>query len=259
MWNNRARQESDIERPGVSEDKTVERPTERAGVSDSIQGLPPDFDGVARNPARVKVQNRLERLAARAGLNFDRAAAAYHEAGHAVAGLWYGWVIGRNGVEIDQQQRCSFGCAAFAYTIEARAVVAMLGWLSERKWHRQGTGNWDDELIHILDAHAWGQIAVGSDEQELVKALVGRRDPDEVETDEFLLAIRAFREHAVALLSYPHFWRAVRKVTRALLLSGKLSDTAVVNAIGKEDFLRVSHGRWSEGSLKAPRPETLSD
>jgi hypothetical protein len=224
-------------------DKQIDR-AGHDGVSDSRQG--PDSDDAATKPPLVEFGQRLERLVALLGLNLERAASSYHEAGHAVAGLWYGWVVGRNGVEIDERQRCNFACASFAYTIEARSVVAMAGWLSERKWHRQGSGNWDTELIHILDAHAWGQITVGNDEQELVKTLVGSRNPDNVETDEFLLAVHAYREHAVALLSYPHFWRAVRKVTRALMLKGKLSDIEVVKAIGKDDFLHVSHGRWSE-------------
>lgn len=50
-------------------------------------------------------------------------------------------------------------CSAHTYTIEARAAVAMAGWLAEHKCHAQGSANWHDELIHILDAHQ--QRAVG--------------------------------------------------------------------------------------------------
>jgi len=204
-------------------------------------------DGAKICPIRVTAEQRVERLAGRWQVDFERTAAAYHEAGHAVAGLWFGWTVGRTGVEIDEHQRCTFACGAYAYTTEARAVVAMAGWLAERKWHGQGSANWDNQLVHILDAHAWDQVIVGDDEQQVVKALVGRRDADDVETNEFLLAVHAFREQAVSLIARPSFWRAIRRVTRALLSHGKLSDVEVVNAIGKDDFLSVSHGHWTAG------------
>jgi hypothetical protein len=190
----------------------------------------------------------LQRLATTLGINFDRVATAYHEAGHAVAGFWFGWVIGQKGIEIDQHQCCNFGCTAFAYTIEARAVVAMAGWLAERKWHGQGSVNWDDDLIHILDAHDWGQVIVGDDEQHVAKALVGNRESEDVETKEFMVAVHVFREQTMALMSNPPFWRAVRQLARALLLRGKLSDLEVVSAIKKEDYIQVSHGRWTMGA-----------
>jgi len=209
---------------------------------------PADAGGTRICPVRVTAEQRVERLAGRWQVDFERASAAYHEAGHAVAGLWFGWTVGRHGIEIDEHQRCTFACSAYAYTTEARAVVAMAGWLAERKWHGQGSGNWDTQLVHILDAHAWGQVIVGDDEQQVVKALVGHREADDIETEEFLLAVHAFREHTIGLLARPPFWRAVRRVTRALLSHGKLSDVEVVNAIGKDDFLRVSHGHWTAGS-----------
>jgi hypothetical protein len=190
---------------------------------------------------------RLERLTRRNGIDFNRVATAYHEAGHAVVGFWYGWVIAPGGVEIDQHQRCSFACGAFAYTIEARAVLAMAGWLAELKWHRQGRANRDEELIHILDAHDWGQVCVDHDDsRQIVMALVGSRDADSVETDEFLFSIYSLRQHALDLVSRPPIWRAIRKVARALLARGKLSDADVVNTIGQDDFMQVSHGRWTK-------------
>ncbi len=233
----------------LASDQVTPRSQDRAGP-DAKPAMPlaPKGGPYPRIPPRATTAQRLERLTTEIGLNFDRAAAAYHEAGHAVAGLWFGWVIGQKGIEIDTNQRCNFGCAAFAYTIEARAVVAMAGWLAERKWHGQGSANWDDDLIHVLNAHSWGQIIVGSDEQQVVKALVGERDPENVATDEFLLGVHAFREQAMALMSRRPVWRAVRQVARALLANGKLSDIAVVKAIDKDDFLKVSHGRWTAGS-----------
>jgi hypothetical protein len=198
-------------------------------------------------PSLVVPSRRLERLATSLALDFDRAASAYHEAGHAVAGFWHGWSIGSAGVEIDKRQRCSFVCAPYAYTPEARAVVAMAGWLAENKWHRQGGSNWNDHLIHILDAHDWGQVQL-DDERQVVKALVGNSDPDDVETRDFLLAVDAFREQATALMSHPRVWRSIRRVSRALMSTGCLSDVDVVNAIGQDDFLSVSHGRWTAGS-----------
>ncbi len=203
---------------------------------------PPNPTGT---PPRVAASARAERLAARAGIDFDRAAAAHHEAGHAVAGYWFGWVVSENGVEIDERQRCHLACAAYAYTPEARAVVAMAGWLAERKWHRHGSGNWDDDLLHILDAHAWGQVIVADDEQQVVRALVGERLPEDVETTEFLAAVHAFRGEAVTLICRPPVWRAIRGVARALVRKGKLDDSAVINSIGKADFLQLSHGRWT--------------
>jgi hypothetical protein len=198
-----------------------------------------------RRPSRLVPPPRLDRLSARLGIDFDRAAAAHHEAGHAIAGFWFGWTIGGNGVVIDERQCCHFACARYTYTPEARAVVAMAGWLAERKWHRQGSSNWDDELIHILDAHAWGQIIVGDDEQQVVCALAGPRQPDDIGTSEFLAAVHAFRGEAAALLSRRPVWRAVRSVARALLQKGKLSDDDVINCISDADFMQVSHGRWA--------------
>jgi hypothetical protein len=198
-------------------------------------------------PSRVTPSPRLERLATSLALDFDRTASAYHEAGHAVAGFWHGWSIAPAGVEIDVRQRCSFMCAAYAYTPEARAVVAMAGWLAEHKWHRQGGTNWNDQLIHILDAHDWGQVQL-DDERMIVKALVGNRDPDDVETRDFLLAVDAFREQATALMAHPKVWRSIRNVSRALMAKGRLSEVDVVNAIDPDDFLSVSHGRWTAGS-----------
>ena len=104
----------------------------------------------------LEPSERIRRLVTRVGIDFDRSAAAYHEAGHAVVGFWYGWVIEPRGVEIDfPTNDAVFACSAFAYTIEARAVVAMAGWLAELKWHRQGSTSHDAELIQILDGHDW--------------------------------------------------------------------------------------------------------
>jgi len=197
---------------------------------------------------RVDPEERIKHLAARWKIDFDRVATAYHEAGHAMAGYWFGWVIGQNGVEIVEHQICSFGCPAFAYTVEARAVVAMAGWLAERKWHGQGGTDWENQLVHILDAHHWGQIIVGNDDQQVVQALVGNREPDDIETKEFLLAIHAFREQAMALMARPAFWASIRRVARALLVKGKLSDIDVVNAVGQKHFLQISHGHWTARS-----------
>ena len=208
----------------------------------------PEIDPAASGDAALiitptpELAGRVKRL----GINFDRTATAYHEAGHAVVGFWYGWVIGRDGVEIDERRRCCFSCSAYTYTIEARAVVAMAGWLAEHKWHAQGSANWDDELIHILDAHDWAQVQVTlDDEVEVVRALVGKTNARDVETDEFLITVEAFRDHAVALVSSPAVWRSIRRVARALLDRGKLTDTDVVNAIDTDDFMKVSHGRWT--------------
>jgi hypothetical protein len=208
--------------------------------------------GAPKSAPLTEPSERLIRLVDRIGINYDRVSGAYHEAGHAVVGFWYGWTIGANGVEIDAQECCSFAGGAIAHTIEARAVVAMAGWLAELKWHRQGSANHDGELISVLEAHNWGQAFVNlNDEQLVVNALVGKSDPATVETDEFLAGIEAFRQYAYELISRPPIWRAIRKVARALLAHGKLSDTEVVNAIGKADFLEVSHGRWIKepGSL----------
>jgi hypothetical protein len=195
---------------------------------------------------RIQPSFRLERLTRRAGIDFDRAAAAYHEAAHAMAGLWYGWVIDRGGVEIDERQRCCFSCRAYTYTPEARAVVAMAGWLSEHKWHLQGSSDWNDKLIQILDSHDWGRVhVVGDDHEEVVNALVGRRFASDIATPEFLLAVETIRERTAALIARPAVWRAIRQVARALLANGKLSDVEVIRTIGEDDFLQVDHGRWT--------------
>jgi hypothetical protein len=201
----------------------------------------------------VAPSSRLERLVRRLGVDFECASAAYHEAGHAVAGFWYGWVIAPEGLEIDQHQRCCFSCAAFAYTIEARAVLAMTGWLSELKWHKQGSIDRESELIRILDGHNWGQVSVDYEDcRQVVKALVGSREPANVETKELLFAIYALRQYALELIARPPFWRAIRRVARELLAKGKLSDTEVVKAIGERDFMDVSHGRWTKDSASLP-------
>lgn len=197
-------------------------------------------------PLIVTPSPRLASRAKRLGIDFDLAATAYHEAGHAVVGFWYGWAIGASGVEIRDRRRCSFSCSEYAYTREARAVVAMAGWLAECKWHAQGGINWNDDLLHVLDAHDWGQVYVTLDDQvQVVRALIGRADPREVETDDFLLAVDAFRDHAIVLVSRPAVWRSIRRVARALLARGKLTDTEVINAIDPDDFPKVSHGRWT--------------
>src|SRR5262249_51224179 len=71
---------------------------------------PADAGGTRICPVRVTAEQRVERLAGRWQVDFERASAAYHEAGHAVAGLWFGWTVGRHGIEIDEHQRCTFAC-----------------------------------------------------------------------------------------------------------------------------------------------------
>jgi hypothetical protein len=192
-----------------------------------------------------------ERLACHFHIDTASAAAAYHEAGHAVVGFWFGWVIAPGGVEIEPYQRCSFRCAGFAYTIEARAVIAMTGWLSELKWHRQGSPDRDLELTRILEGHDWDQVSVDyEDSCQVLKTLVGSGEI--VGFDELRFAIYALRQYALELIARPAVWRAIRKVARALLAKGKLSDCDVVNAIGNADFMEVSHGRWTKDASSLP-------
>jgi hypothetical protein len=58
---------------------------------------------------------------------------AYHEAGHAVVGYWFGWWLNPEGVEIDYRMYCGTRAFNLDRTIEARVLVTMAGDVAEAK------------------------------------------------------------------------------------------------------------------------------
>ena len=70
----------------------------------------------------LEPSERIRRLVTRVGIDFDRSAAAYHEAGHAVVGFWYGWVIEPRGVEIDTPTNDAVSLAAPSRTRSKRVL-----------------------------------------------------------------------------------------------------------------------------------------
>jgi hypothetical protein len=87
--------------------------------------------------------------------DLQRAAAAYHEAGHAVIAVFLGFDISPEGVEIDERQYT--GTRAYIYHLGGMAPYHQIsvyqylaGWLAEWHWHRLGVQYRSEEDIDVI-------------------------------------------------------------------------------------------------------------
>jgi hypothetical protein len=107
-----------------------------------------------------------QRLATR-----QRQASAYHEAGHAVVGYYFGAWLNPEGVEIDARQYTGLRFRPWDYTTETRVIVSMAGWLAEHKYHRGGRrGFVNEDTAYCLEA-----VRDGMDEERKAQAQLNRQ------------------------------------------------------------------------------------
>lgn len=165
--------------------------------------------------------------------DFDRRAAAYHQAGHAVLAYWFGWWLNDEGVEIDDRQHAGTRRLSPDDSTEAAVIQALAGWLCEHKWHGQGHARLAiEEVFELARDHdpEDEEFRHAGDLADVALTLL-RTNP-EITPKEFVKAFWAYGDQAEKILAEEPVWRAVEKLASALLASGSLSDEEAREAIG---------------------------
>jgi hypothetical protein len=160
----------------------------------------------------------------------QRDAAAYHEAGHAVAAYVFGWWVAGDGIQIDADQHVEVSCRQSDRTADAEVIQSLAGWLAEFKLHGMGGRRSEDPetlLIEIQlarsDPSSWGV-----DETDNLTVFARLLADDSAATDELLLKRYGYYEAAtVRMLEGPIVWAAVERVAAVLIAHGTLSPTGV--------------------------------
>ena len=156
----------------------------------------------------------------------QRCAAAYHEAGHVVVGMRFGWWVNHKGVWIDGDGR---GYAGMSFRkvdghLQALMVQSMAGRFAEHRWHGCDVANDHDDILEEI--RTFGVDAFeGSDAFEEVQALLA--DDPEISTETLLTAVARYRYETERLLAEPDIWGAIERLAKALVVHGKLTDDHV--------------------------------
>jgi hypothetical protein len=165
----------------------------------------------------------------------QREAAAYHEAGHAVAAMTVGWSINPEGVEIDRRQFCGYRMPVFMQDDEASTVfVCQAGWLSEWQWHHRGDQYRSDDAFECDLAEArWGDsdIGIGDDIDAFIHLL--RLYPKA--SDKKLIRIyRKYEQETARLLTVSETQSAIERVAKQLIRHGAITYKQAHRAAGFE-------------------------
>ncbi len=167
----------------------------------------------------------------------QRLAAAYHEAGHAVAALLYGWWINDKGVYITEDPPglwlgfCGTRCRLSERTKDAVMTHLLAGWLAEHSYHGHGLRS-DDELDFDL------AVARGEEEEPFentdgcpgddVAAFTYLLERQPAATDAALKEMyRRHEARTLALIRTPGIWAVIERLARALHERGHLNAAAV--------------------------------
>jgi hypothetical protein len=112
--------------------------------------------------------------------DFQREAAAHHEAGHAVIATRRGWWIDDEGVEIGDRWYCGMQCFVSDNTTDRAVGIFLAGWLAEYKFHGLGGPRHDNHLIYVIDAVRGGwadEVEEAGDDAVAMQRLIDD-DPD---------------------------------------------------------------------------------
>jgi hypothetical protein len=168
---------------------------------------------------------------------------AYHEAAHVVVGYWFGWQLNPDrpdGVVIDGQWITNHRIPLFLRTVEAVFSVNLAGWIAERKF----TSHIPPERSVASIEETFKEAENERDEEPEYRegsgdlydcAMYFLEDYPEPTLETFTKYILACQTLMIELLSRPLIWRAIKKVAKALIARGRLSDDEAQEVIG-DDF-----------------------
>jgi hypothetical protein len=168
----------------------------------------------------------------------QRQAAAYHEAGHAVVAMYYGWSISPEGVEIDERQYTGLRRSAYDRLRERPVVVISLaGWCAEHKWHGLGgpAHSDDGDLEYMIDVvrRGWEEDETEGDDGDAIRHLL-KLHPEATDA-ELIAAYRRYEAETWALLEDPERWSEIELVAAELLKHGKITAMCAHRVAGYPD------------------------
>ena len=161
-----------------------------------------------------------------------RNAPAYHEAGHAVIGVQYGWKVNHEGVEIIEREYTGMRRLVLLDTTEASVVISLAGWASEYKYHSLGfKSHDDDELLSLIsDIRYWEQDSENhGDGHDAFIALLD--ESPNANDNELIHQYRYYENICIGHLEKQRIWQAVERVAQGLIEKGKLNAEEVEQLI----------------------------
>jgi hypothetical protein len=176
-------------------------------------------------------------------------ATAHHEAGHVVLGYWFGWWLNPDGVEIDDRWITNHRSPLIARTIKSVFVVSLAGWLAECKFHSLRNGNRDTDDIEFAFEQAELDRGLTPEHREgggdLYTCAMYMFDIEPTATvARFAEQVAKYQIQTTVLLARPLIWCAVKRIAKALIARGRLSDDEAREIIG-DDFEKIFEvGDW---------------
>lgn len=168
----------------------------------------------------------------------QRAAAAFHEAGHAILAMAVGGLV--NSIETAERQRCEFQlfipCDRAAERERATVLVGLAGWRAEYLWHGRGASRDEEDYNEELELglqQLRNGFLLDEDHDDDIDALADIMRLTPQATDHEICArYAAWSALCYDILREPAIWSGVQKIAAALVQRGNLSGQEVIDLVG---------------------------